>query len=160
MKNCYRAFLIFVHIVLFGGVVCGQSLAASSTPDSPVVGSKADDARIVKLLVGKWEPPLTEEDLIGGIITYNADGTGSLVGGPLGRPELKIRLDFKWEVADGMLIELAVKATVPPGFPTFPLPAKSVDRVVSISERQMLREQVEGTDNTKRGKKELWNRVP
>lgn len=160
MKNCYRAFFTVVQFALCCSAISTPSLAASSTPGSSVVGPKSDDSRIAKLLVGNWEPAASEEDRFGGLLTYNADGTGTMVGWPLGRPELKARIDFTWDVSDGMLIEVAVKATVPPGFPVPPLPPRSVDRVISISEHQMLREQVEGSDKSKRGKKDLWNRAP
>jgi hypothetical protein len=151
-----------VLLALCGSLIPVRGIAASAVLASTSVGSKAEDARIAKLLVGTWEVSSSEEEKVSGTITYYADGTGSMVGWQLGRPEIKIRLDFKWELADGLITVFPVKAHIPPGFdpPATPLPPKSVDRVVSISERQLLTEQIDGMDSRKNGTKELLNRAP
>jgi len=157
IKTYYRAILL---VTLFASIVSTHHAASPSPPASGATKSKAEDARIAKLLVGMWDSPASEDEKFTGKITYNADGTGTVVGGPIGQPNLKVTLDFKWEVVDGVLISVAVEAHFPPGFsrPNTTLPPRSVDRVVSINERQLLTEQVEGIDPKKNGTKELLNR--
>jgi hypothetical protein len=61
-----------------------------------------------------------------------------------------------WGVLNGLLTESPVQTNLPPGAP---VPSKLIDRIVSLTETELVVEFLEGYDRTMKGKRGTKRRV-
>lgn len=138
--------------------------ATRPTPRAPVASSPAaierdagKDAEITSSLLGTWRPDPRDKQFMDGSTTYRRDGTGTDLAWPFGYPDRQVRFDFLWSVSDGLLTVRLVKSNAPPGYEP---PARLVDKIVSISDRELVIELFEGYPNKAMiGKRETKIRI-
>lgn len=150
---------VFFSLGSLMGCVAPQassSLQSSKDPTAPKGSATtlplnedpiARDAKIKEKLPGKWLSDPKDKDLFEGTTTFNKDGTGIEIIWPVGHPDRKLEVAFRWSVLRERVTTRYVGTTNSRLAGYLPLPPKIVQRVVSISDEEVVTELLEGYDN-------------
>lgn len=146
-----KALLIGQSILTLLLTACTNQPQTAVLPALPPVSAMLpDDALLASQLIGVWTPDPKEMEQIKlkGETTYRADGTGTELIWPPGNPDYLIHVEFHWFIRNRLLTVAIDHANVPAEFKLPKLPSKLVDKIVSISDRQMIAELQEGYEGT------------
>jgi hypothetical protein len=126
-------------------LVCILSLAALVGCKSTHENNHRDHALGMKL-VGTWLNAPADPQPYTSKSTYRSDGTGVERVWPSGQPESgAVRVETRWSVTNGILAIVSVSSSnpqkIPPGI-------ELKDRIISISETELIFEPIEGYDES------------